>query len=76
MHGVVSPHSLAVEEAMRPIHDDILADEKDGHLGDERKRGERPVPVFIEGNQSVRRGDSEQQRRADDEQADAQNSAQ
>ena len=59
---------------VRPIQDDVFADEEDDHLSGERQRGERPVAVIVEGDQAVRRGDSEQQRGADDQHADAQNS--
>ena len=42
------------------------------HLRGERQRGERAVAVVVEGDQAVGRGDAEQQRGADDKQADAQ----
>ncbi len=72
MHGVVLPHPLAVKQAMGPVQHDVLADEEDHHLYDKRQRGQRPVAVVIKGYQPVRGGDLKQQRRADNEHADAQ----
>jgi hypothetical protein len=71
MHGVVFPQPRAVEEAVGPIGDDILADEKKQHLDDEQKRRERAVAVLVEGDQAVRDGDVEEDRSPGDKQADA-----
>ena len=57
---------------MRPVQDDVLADQEDDHLGGQRQHGERPVAVIVEGDQTLRGGDPEQQRRAGDQHADAQ----
>ena len=72
VHRVVLPHRSAVEKPVRPIQDDVFADQEDDHLNGERQRGKRAVAVIVEGDQAVRGGDSEQQRGADDEHADAQ----
>ena len=63
MHGVVLPHPLAVEPAVRPVQDDIFADEEHDHLRGERQRGERAVAVLVEGDQAVGGGDAEQRAR-------------
>jgi hypothetical protein len=57
---------------VRPVQNEIFADQEQHHLRGERQRGERPVAVVVEGDQAVGRGDAEQQRGADDEQPDAQ----
>ena len=60
---------------MRPVQDEIFADQENDHLRHQRQRGERPVAVLVEGDQAVGGGDSEQNRGAGDEHADAQVSA-
>ncbi len=72
MNGVVLPEPVAVEKTMRPIQDEIFADEKDDHLRHQRQRRERAVAVLVEGDQAVGGGDSEQNRGAGDKHADAQ----
>ena len=57
---------------MDPVQDQVLADQEDHHLRGQRKRGERTVAIIVEVDQAVRGGDAEQERGADDKQADAQ----
>jgi hypothetical protein len=71
MHGVVLPQPPAVEKTVRPIGDDILADEENQHLYDERQRRERSVAVLVEGDQALGGSDVKEHGRASDEQADA-----
>src|SRR6476619_4358071 len=71
MHGVVLPQPPAVEKTMRPIGDDILADEENQHLYDERQCRERSVAVLVEGDQAVGGGDVKARGGAGYEQADA-----
>jgi hypothetical protein len=42
MHGVIFPERMAVEEPVRPIKDEVLADQKDDHLRGQWQRGKRP----------------------------------
>jgi hypothetical protein len=72
MHGVILPKLIAVEETMRPIKDEVFADQKDDHLGDQRQRGDGAVTVLIERDQPVGGGDAEQDGGAGDQHADAQ----
>jgi hypothetical protein len=44
---------------MRPIKDEVIADQKNDHLRDQRQRGERAVAVFIERDQPVGGGNAE-----------------
>src|SRR5438874_5127128 len=71
MHRVVLPQSPAVEKTVRPIGDDVLADEENQHLHDERERRERPVAVLVEDDQAVGGGDVKEHGGTGDEQADA-----
>jgi len=71
MDRVIAPHSIAVERAVRPIKDNVLADKKNTHSHEQRRRGERPVAVLVESNQSVCGGYSEQKRGADDQHGNA-----
>ena len=36
MDRVIAPHSFAVEQAVRPIKDNVLADKKNTHLHEQR----------------------------------------
>ena len=72
MHRVVAPHASAMEQAVRPVQDDIFADQENDHLRRERQRGERAVTVVVESDQAVGGRYSEQNGGANDEHADAQ----
>jgi hypothetical protein len=72
MHRVVLPHPFAVEEAMGPVKDDVLADQKHEHLRDKRQGRQRPMTVVIERYQAISGGDVKQQCGADNQHADAQ----
>src|ERR1700685_1082770 len=72
MYGVVFPHSRAMEEAVRPIQDDVFADEKDHHLRDQWQRREWPMAVVVECDETFGCCDVEEGGSADDQQADAQ----
>src|SRR5580704_14336580 len=72
VYGMPLPKSLAVKQAVAPIHNDVFADQEDDPLRDKRKRGERPVAVLIEGDQTLTGRDVENQRRRGDEKSDAQ----
>ena len=71
MDRVIAPHSFAVERAVRPIKDNVLADKKNTHSHEQRRRSKRPVAVLVESNQSVCGGYSEQKRGADDQHGNA-----
>ena len=72
MHGVILPEPHAVKQPECPVQDDVFSDEKDHHLCNERKRGEGAVPVIVESDQAISRGNPEQNRSARDQEADAQ----
>jgi hypothetical protein len=46
VHGVTLPERMAVEEPVRPIKDEVLADQKNDHLCDQRQRGERAATIL------------------------------
>ena len=56
---------------MRPIGDEVFADQEDDHLRGERQGRERPMAVLVEGDQAVGRRDAKQHGGAGDQQADA-----
>ena len=60
VHGATLPERMAVEELVRPIKDEVLADQKNDHLRDQRQRGERAATILIERDQPVGGGDAEQ----------------
>src|SRR5580700_5236748 len=71
VYGVIFPKNrLAVKPAVAPIHDEVLADQKDDALCEERKRGERAVAVLVKRYQTPGCRDIENHRRRGDEKPD------
>jgi hypothetical protein len=47
MYRVILPQRMAVEEPVRPIKDEVFADQKEDHLRHQRQRGKGTVAVPV-----------------------------
>jgi hypothetical protein len=61
-----------MKDPMTPVHDYVSPHEEDGRLQPQGQGRQRAVPILIERDQSISSADSKQQRRAHNQEPDAQ----
>src|SRR5262249_19333963 len=72
MDRVILPERPAMKHAVQPVHHEIRRDEEDRRLQPNGQLRQRTMPVVIELDEGLRRGDAEQDGSADDQETDAQ----